>query len=74
MSFYYCSYYFHFYNKVDKGAIRFILSGANIMCPGLTSKGAKMETPLPSDTVVVSSLVYISNSHIQYLDSCNYRL
>ena len=25
---------------VDKGAIKFILSGAHIMCPGLTSKGA----------------------------------
>merc|ERR1711997_599636 len=25
---------------VDKGAIKFILSGADIMCPGLTSKGA----------------------------------
>eukprot|EP00118_Oscarella_pearsei_P003998 m.16589 g.16589 ORF g.16589 m.16589 type:complete len:118 (+) comp27026_c0_seq4:365-718(+) len=29
--------------QVDKGAIRFILSGANIMCPGLTSPGAKMD-------------------------------
>ena len=28
--------------RVDKGAIRFILSGAHIMCPGLTSKMAKM--------------------------------
>lgn len=28
--------------QVDKGAIRFILSGANIMCRGLTSPGAKM--------------------------------
>ena len=41
--------------QVDKGAIKFILSGANIMCPGLTSKGAKMETPLPENTVVVSN-------------------
>lgn len=30
--------------QVDKGAIRFVLSGANIMCPGLTSPGAKMST------------------------------
>ncbi|KAI0234341.1 Malignant T-cell-amplified sequence 1 [Lamellibrachia satsuma] len=37
--------------QVDKGAIRFILSGANIMCPGLTSPGAKM-TNVASDTVV----------------------
>ena len=27
--------------QVDKGAIKFILSGANIMCPGLTSPGCK---------------------------------
>jgi malignant T-cell-amplified sequence len=26
--------------RVDRGAIKFILGGANIMCPGLTSKGA----------------------------------
>jgi PUA domain protein len=25
--------------QVDKGAIPFVISGANIMCPGLTSKG-----------------------------------
>lgn len=29
--------------RVDKGAIKFVLSGANIMCPGLTSAGATME-------------------------------
>ncbi|XP_065838449.1 malignant T-cell-amplified sequence 1-like [Oscarella lobularis] len=29
--------------QVDKGAIKFLLSGANIMCPGLTSPGAKMD-------------------------------
>ena len=43
--------------QVDKGAIKFILSGANIMCPGLTSKGARMDTSLPANTVVVSSLL-----------------
>ncbi|CAH1398495.1 unnamed protein product [Nezara viridula] len=37
--------------QVDKGAIRFVLSGANIMCPGLTSPGAKM-TDAPKDTIV----------------------
>ncbi|KAJ2161038.1 translation machinery-associated protein 20 [Coemansia sp. RSA 552] len=26
--------------QVDRGAIKFVLSGANIMCPGLTSPGA----------------------------------
>lgn len=25
--------------QVDKGAIKFVMSGANIMCPGLTSPG-----------------------------------
>jgi len=39
------------HEQVDKGAIRFILSGANIMCPGLTSPGAKM-TPVEKDSVV----------------------
>ena len=43
------------HEQVDKGAIRFILSGANIMCPGLTSPGAKM-TPAEKDTIVVSFL------------------
>lgn len=38
--------------QVDKGAIRFVLSGANIMCPGLTSPGAIIPTPVPKDTVV----------------------
>ncbi|EDO28447.1 predicted protein, partial [Nematostella vectensis] len=39
--------------QVDRGAIRFILSGANIMCPGLTSPGAKM-VPAEQDKPVVS--------------------
>jgi len=37
--------------QVDKGAIRFVLSGANIMCPGLTSPGAYMN-PVDKGTVV----------------------
>ena len=43
--------------QVDKGAIRFILSGANVMCPGLTSPGARMDTPLPTNTTVVGYTV-----------------
>jgi len=39
------------WEQVDKGAIRFVLSGANIMCPGLTSPGAKM-TPAPKGAIV----------------------
>jgi len=38
--------------QVDRGAIKFILSGANIMCPGLTSPGARMDESLPADTIV----------------------
>ena len=38
--------------KVDKGAITFVLSGANIMCPGLTSKGGIMTPNLPVNSVV----------------------
>lgn len=41
------------HEQVDKGAIRFVLSGANIMCPGLTSPGAKM-IDAPAETIVVS--------------------
>lgn len=41
------------HQQVDKGAIKFVLSGANIMCPGLTSPGAKLY-PAKADTVVVS--------------------
>jgi len=39
--------------QVDKGAIRFILGGAHIMCPGLTSKGGDMEEDLPAEQPVV---------------------
>ena len=28
--------------QVDRGAVKFLLAGANIMCPGLTSKGARL--------------------------------
>eukprot|EP01134_Creolimax_fragrantissima_P004420 CFRG4420T1 len=39
------------HEQVDKGAIRFVLSGAHIMCPGLTSPGAKMVT-VDKDAIV----------------------
>eukprot|EP01083_Nonionella_stella_P060060 157051_1 len=37
--------------QVDKGAIRFVMKGSHIMCPGLTSPGAKMEVDLEANTV-----------------------
>lgn len=33
--------------RVDRGAIKFVLAGANIMCPGLTSPGASTPSPTP---------------------------
>lgn len=52
------------WEQVDKGAIRFVLSGANIMCPGLTSPGAIMTT-VDKGTIVVSfcilNFVYLKN-------------
>lgn len=38
--------------QVDRGAIKFVLSGANVMCPGLTSPGAKLPTDLAIHTPV----------------------
>ncbi|KAJ1645286.1 translation machinery-associated protein 20 [Coemansia asiatica] len=39
--------------QVDRGAIKFVLSGANIMCPGLTSKGAWLpDQNIPEGTIV----------------------
>jgi len=37
--------------RVDRGAIRFVLSGANIMSPGLTSAGGAMDD-VPAESVV----------------------
>jgi len=39
------------HQQVDKGAVKFVLSGANVMCPGLTSAGAKL-SDVPKDTIV----------------------
>lgn len=43
--------------QVDKGAIKFLLSGANIMCPGLTSPGAKMDEVDAGKVVVRNSKI-----------------
>ena len=37
--------------QVDKGAIKHVLNGSNIMCRGLTSPGARM-TEVPQESVV----------------------
>lgn len=33
--------------RIDRGAIRFVLSGATLMAPGLTSKGGRLPMPRP---------------------------
>lgn len=38
--------------QTDKGAIRFVLGGANIMCPGFTSVGGSVPEGLASETPV----------------------
>jgi len=38
--------------RTDQGAIKFVLSGANIMCPGLTSPGATMHNEVDANTAV----------------------
>jgi hypothetical protein len=42
--------------RVDRGAIKFVLSGANIMCPGLTSAGGALDEEVVADAPVVCAL------------------
>ncbi|KAL7067542.1 putative translation machinery-associated protein 20 [Cryptosporidium serpentis] len=39
--------------QVDKGAIKYVLKGSNIMCPGLTSLGGKMDLVKPKQVVKI---------------------
>ncbi|KAL3698883.1 hypothetical protein R1sor_012959 [Riccia sorocarpa] len=38
--------------RVDRGAIKFVLSGANIMCPGLTSAGGALDEDVAAEAPV----------------------
>ena len=38
--------------QVDRGAIKYVLKGADVMCPGLTSAGGRLEAGLPTETAV----------------------
>ena len=38
--------------QVDRGAIRFVLAGANIMSPGLTSSGGRLPDPSKGETEI----------------------
>jgi PUA domain protein len=46
--------------QVDKGAIKFVLSGANIMSPGLTSPGGKM---LPAEKNAIVAIMAEGKEH-----------
>lgn len=39
--------------QVDRGAIKFVLAGANIMCPGLTSPGGFLDDEVDAERPVV---------------------
>ena len=47
--------------RVDSGAIKFVLSGANIMCPGLTSPGATIHDEVDKETPVA---IYAENKDL----------
>ena len=49
--------------RVDKGALKFVMSGANIMCPGLTSPGATIHNE-------VRSALWCPSSQVCELGSC----
>lgn len=44
--------------QVDRGAIKFVLAGANIMCPGLTSPGGALDDEVKEDTPVVRATAF----------------
>lgn len=43
--------------RVDKGALKFVMSGANIMCPGLTSPGATIHDEVSFSVAVCIHIV-----------------
>jgi PUA domain protein len=47
--------------RVDRGAIKFVLAGANIMCPGLTSSGGALDMDVPAEAPVVCLKLNRSN-------------
>lgn len=50
--------------QVDRGAIKFVLAGANIMCPGLTSPGGALDDEVGAETPVVWTLQLVNDSYI----------
>lgn len=50
--------------QVDRGAIKFVLAGANIMCPGLTSPGGALDEQVLEEKPVVK---FCCQSPLQFL-------
>eukprot|EP00050_Salpingoeca_kvevrii_P020755 m.102425 g.102425 ORF g.102425 m.102425 type:complete len:186 (+) comp9008_c0_seq1:56-613(+) len=46
--------------QVDRGAIKFVLKGADIMCPGLTSPGAKL---VPAEKEAIVAIMAEGKTH-----------
>ncbi|XP_003379140.1 translation machinery-associated protein 20 [Trichinella spiralis] len=59
------------WQQVDKGAIRFVLSGANVMCPGLTSRGAKLTPEIEKNSVV--AIMAEGKQHAMAIEHCRSR-
>jgi PUA domain protein len=41
--------------RIDRGAIRFVLSGATLMAPGLTSEGGRLPIPVDRDALAAAA-------------------
>lgn len=50
--------------QVDRGAIKFVLAGANIMCPGLTSPGGALDDEVEAETPVVNFCPLLSTQFV----------
>lgn len=50
--------------QVDRGAIKFVLAGANIMCPGLTSPGGVLDDEVAQETPVVHINLFRLHAYI----------
>lgn len=41
--------------QIDKGGIKFVFGGADVMCPGLTSPGGKMDDVKKDQVVAITA-------------------
>jgi predicted ribosome-associated RNA-binding protein Tma20 len=57
---------------VDTGAIKFVLQGANIMCPGLTSPGATIHTEVQLSVTASQGAVHSAGMTVvvNFVEAC----